>query len=166
MARIEPAGCRSNAFRELVRVLGADPGLRVVVKTWKTWEGSPADEQPPASGNMPWVRLTPVGLPALRKGQYAPNLPGVITLSPLRVLVETAVAGPRIDDAMNLWERFEAALWPADHAARTALVARFAAVGVRDVRLLQPALPTGVDNVSAALIVSDGAIQLDLYLAL
>jgi hypothetical protein len=41
-----------------------------VVRTLRLWEGDPDDAHPPASGEMPWVRVTPLASP-MRKGDEA-----------------------------------------------------------------------------------------------
>lgn len=164
---ITPDGVRSKAFRALVLRLQTHPQLKGAVKTWKTWEGKPDDEAPPALGGLlPYVRLTPVTMAAVRRAASTRMPRGTIVLSPLRVNIETVVAGSRWDDAANLWERFESALWPQDVADRAAWEAKRLDLGIGDLKLLQPALPTGLENLSTDLTVSDGSIQLDIQLYL
>jgi hypothetical protein len=162
-----PAGVRSKAFRALVKVLQGNPRLARLVKTWRTWSGEGPDDDPPTKGQLPWVRLTPLGMPAERKGTHAVGSSrGLVYRSPLKVTVELAVAGPRVDDLADLWEQFEAAIWPATAAEQASLDAALGVAGIRDVRLVQPALATGLDNVSAEMTLGDGVLELDLWVIL
>ncbi len=163
---ITPDGVRSKAFRALVLRLQTHHLLKPVVKVWKVWEGRPDDEAPPALGMLPFVRLTPLPMPAVRKAASTRADRGAIVLSPLKVGVELVTAGSRWDDAANLWERFEAVLWPQDPTERNAWNVQMASLGIGDLRLVQPALPTGLDNLSIDLTVADGSIQMDLQLYL
>ena len=102
-------------------------------------------------------------LPATRKGIYARNPPATAYLTPIRVTFEIVTPGSRADDAMNLWERFEDVIWPQEPIARKVWEEQLAAAGVRDVHLLQPALPASLEGLAPEMVVADGAIQLDLF---
>lgn len=104
-----PPGQRSKVYRAVVATLQADPTLRRVVRTWSTWEGSPADAGPVADGGLPWVRITPAPAPA-RWATVA------TTESPIALLVEVTVPGTSAADLMDLWEAFERALYPGDQS--------------------------------------------------
>lgn len=172
MPSAAPDGIRTNAFRTIVARLVNHTSLGCV-KSWRTWEGKPTDDDEPAKGNVPWIRMTPLAMPATRKalhggvrGALTPNTLPTLYASPFRINFEVVVNGPRVDGLANLWERIEAALWPTNATERIAWEAKLATFGIRDLKLIQPAWPTSTANVSAELIVGDGAIEVDLYLTL
>jgi hypothetical protein len=77
------------------------------VKTWRTWQGTPADNDPPTADLCPWVRLTPS--PA---GDGARD--NISQRGRLVVRVELVTRGTCIDDMLDLWALFEEACFPYD----------------------------------------------------
>lgn len=151
---------RVNAFRTIADTLLYDPGLEALVKTWRTWDGSSESGQPPALGQLPWVRLTP------RPGPSGWSSTGGYHDSPLLITVETAVEGLDWDDSARLWAQIEAALFPATGASE--LTAVYAAAGINALTIEQPAIGINDPDVAGAdqIIYSlPGLIRVDLYIA-
>lgn len=82
-------------YLTLVRVLREHPVLRDVVKTWRTWTGDVRDAEPPAKGEHPWVRVTPV------RSQMS-LATDVDYLTTFRIAIEMATEGLCYQDIGNL----------------------------------------------------------------
>jgi hypothetical protein len=87
----------TTVFRALCTVLQSDPvlGGQGVVRTWRTWTGDAKEAQPPATAEMPWVRLTPKNSP-LTIGEEA------AWYCDFTIRYELATAGTSFDDIANL----------------------------------------------------------------
>jgi hypothetical protein len=91
------------AFRAIEQVLKADPDFAGATRTWRTWTGDPDDASPPASAEMPWVRLTPIKGPMTMADEVSWDMN-------LHVRYELAVAGTNLDDLGNYAGMFRRAL--------------------------------------------------------
>lgn len=100
-------------FRELVRILRADPTLSAVLRAVLAWEGRPTDSQGLTLAQAPGIRLTPL------LGPDAWQYPEAFT-GDLFVRVEVLVAGYDVGDLMDLWWAVKRAIYPADFAAKMA----------------------------------------------
>ena len=158
-SRLFARGERADAYRTLVRILKADPGLKNV-RTWVDRSDLPADRAEVGAASCPYVRLTPTAA----KPQVLSTRGGRrLYKAPIEVEVETAVGGGHADDPANLWDAIRAALFrPGDNAGRIAIDARLRAVGVMDVRATDPAIPAPSD-IAGTVTAAGGTITLDLY---
>jgi hypothetical protein len=127
---------RFVAFKAVADVLRHDPRLRGVVKHWAVWEGLPTDDDPAATGKLPWVRVTPVMLPC----EPLCSLGGGrgLTFAPMDIHVEVAVEGSSIADAMKLWRLAELAFTPSHGLALAAVQARLEAAGINRLDCIRP----------------------------
>jgi hypothetical protein len=139
-------GPRAAAFRGFVNFLKADKNLARVVRTWRAWEGSQADDQlPEGNSALPWVRLTP----EFGSSERVATLGGkTLVNASMFVTIETAVEGTRLEDSANLWDAIEARVMNQDATTRAAGDAALYALGIKDVETVQPAI-----------VVNDGAIK-------
>lgn len=151
-----------NAFRAWVRkVRSAYVGIPSV-KTWRVWDGSPADDDQFTASNTPWVRLTPLAGPPSRY-----DTTGIVTTTDfvLRVQIETVVNGYDWGVTAKLSDNLIKAMFPyADTADRSALDADLIDVGISDVQLTAVPLPRSVDEMSGGLIRAVGEVVLLLNL--
>lgn len=111
-------------FRDVERQLRADPTCAAVVKTWRTWEGKPADKTPFSVEQAPWVRITPRMGP---EEWWAASTMSGWQFSECEVAVE----GTCLDDLLNLWGALQRACYPADATARNNFAARLRTDGAK-----------------------------------
>lgn len=145
----------STAFRALESILRRDSALNTAIKTWRSWTGDVDDKEQPATGSMPFVRITP--LPA--SSQW---------LSPasheedLLVQIEIAYAGTCIDDGLDLWRAVELAIYPTDVPTRTANQQLLQSAGVRGgvCTITQPAIDRSLSHPDHVMSVVAGAVKL------
>lgn len=151
---IRPESRETAVFAEVARHLKADGPLASVVRTWRTWDGSPKSDDPPSADQCPMVRLTPtarpIGLLASRgDGEHS------ATDEALGVVIETWVAGFDAREPMNLWG-----------LVRRALLSRPADGGWLDpnfIYLREPAIPAGPESFDGTLWHSRGAFDVLYY---
>lgn len=153
-----PTALDAPAYLALARALKTHPALggRDGVRTWKTWEGGQKDDAPFVQGQEPAVRLTPLALPAQPHSRSA-------MATPLRVLIETAVAPRDFAGAAQLWRRLYRALFLRDDRDTRRLIAQLEAAGCRGVVLEQPALPAAETDYGEGLVTSQGSIVLLIF---
>jgi hypothetical protein len=151
---IQPSGPRSAAFRAFAALLQSSPTLRRVVKTWRTWDGTPNESADPTAAECPWVRLTPS---PMHQTRLALGTAGATASdSPIVVTIETAVAGTNVDDSMNLADAIHRVISgqePGASAAFANAAASLKAAGVRDIEF--EAVPW-VANTGGTLAVAKG----------
>lgn len=149
-----PASSRRLVFRKLIGVLQADKVLKRAVKSWHVFDGSDAagDTEPFAEGELPAVRILPFGQGA------SPETP-VSQSSPLGIRLELAVDGYNVDDILDLWGAFEAALFPGDGARTLLSTLREVATGVNQVNLTQPAITVNAQGLPEGVMAAAGTIS-------
>ena len=84
-----------TVFRALCDTLTGDADLASFGLTWRLWTGDPRDAAPAATGEFPWVRLTPVRSPMSLASEDAWEVE-------FRVRFEAMVKGTHYDDLGNL----------------------------------------------------------------
>lgn len=109
-------------FREIVRILRADPTLSGALRGLIAWEGRPSDARPLSLSQAPIIRLTPLG------GPDAWLYPEAFK-NTLFIKAEVLVAGFDVGDMLDLWWAVKRALYPADFAAKNDIVNRLRAAG-------------------------------------
>lgn len=124
-------------FRILDSVIRADPVCKSAFKVIRSWQGRPEDKNGPASGEMPYLRLTPQGSP---EQPWSPET----QIGWLFINAEIAVKGYCSDDITNLWYAVKRAANPVDFALKNALTARLQAAGAHKglVQFSAPAFDT------------------------
>jgi hypothetical protein len=83
-------------------ILRADKNLKSV-RTLRLWEGNPDDAQPPAAGQMPWVRVTPTASPMTWGDEASFRVD-------LTFKYELAVQGTKMRNLFRLFGAFRKAL--------------------------------------------------------
>ena len=119
-----------KAFEAFIGILQADPALSRVVKTWATWDGDPADAEPPASDATPWIRITPDG--GAPDWLFQNGWAAVLN-APMRIKVELCIADISAAARMRFWHLVRAAALAPDPAQRQANKAVLEVVGVNNV---------------------------------
>lgn len=167
-----PIDPQIQAFHALVGILQADPMLAGRNVTWAVWSGSAADpsQRNPSETECPFVRITLLG--GGRAERQSSD--GLLTTYriPLTVQITTMVAGGDVAEATGLANLIYGALWPnplgidpeADPgyyaeilSRRQAIDDRWRSVGVSDVHLRIPILPT---DYYSLFIASEGEVEL------
>lgn len=97
-----PDGPRMIVFRAVEAMLREAPELKDV-RTWSTWNGQGLDKMPTATGNFPYLQLSPVMFP---NQLLAVGLKAAI----LGVRIRIAVSGLVAEDIVNFWDAVEDAL--------------------------------------------------------
>jgi hypothetical protein len=147
------------AWEAARRVFTTDPDLARVVKTWRAWDGTPDTGAPPSSGQMPWVRLTPMpdAMGWSETRTYA---------APLLIQVEVVVAGFDARNALRMADALFRAVHPADPARRAATEAIWHEADVLGPTWLR--LPFGArdfgDKTGGLLLYGAGTLRLDVFL--
>lgn len=95
-------GPRMIAFRALESVLREAPSLQEV-RTFTSWTGERLDGTQVATGMMPYLGMTPLGLPNEIMGQGR-------NLADVAVRIEIAVQGLVAEDFINFWDAVEDAV--------------------------------------------------------
>ena len=121
-----PTSQRNTAWSTFVSVLKADPVLKREIKTLKSWSGDPKDAEDFSIGLEPYIRLTP----RPDQSEFASN---TSIRADIVVDVEIALKGTNVSDILDAWGAIELALYPKDHATRTAIILRLEAAGIRAV---------------------------------
>ena len=138
--------------------LQADPLLSGLVRSWATWDGDPADAEPPAPDMCPWVRITATPGQGVKRLFDNPDLGA--TECPMLVDVELAIPDLSAAARMRFWHLVRSAALPTGHKkapARDAIAER----GVSDVELTRNGY--GIDAATQdGLIVSKGQFLLTL----
>jgi hypothetical protein len=140
-------------FRLIEHKLRNDPTMKRVVKTWRTWEGGPDDENPPAIASTPYIHLTPTA--GDEKWWAASTLLGT-----LRIDIDIEVEGTCVDDMLNLWFALQRALYSADQAARLALQVKLQKGGAHS-GLIAFNTPTFVGSGNKATMKATAAVSLE-----
>lgn len=99
-----PADGRLTAMRGFIALLRNDPDLKRVVETWRVWDGTTGEEAPATVAQCPWVRVTCAPM-------ASELLHNLVSEQPVKVTVETAVAGTAVDDSLLLWSAIERAIF-------------------------------------------------------
>jgi len=146
------------ALRELVRIVRTDPVVAANVKTFRSWEGRPTDDDAPAVGNCPWVRLTPGPIRAQREAAIG-STGTFYGRESWTVWIDTVVEGFDPAASFNLWAVLKDALFSQVVATRATRDAALAAVGIADLQLEQPATPAGPEAWSDGLIEARGSVS-------
>lgn len=128
-------------FREIIAQIRASQYLECV-KTWRVWDGAIADIQGWSTGNVPGIELFPAAAPS--SFVAVDQMAGWMQLS-----VEIAVAGPRPDDAHDLWYTLLKALYPESLATRLEYQRN-----LRDVLLPYGGARTGLASARASFVVA------------
>jgi hypothetical protein len=155
-----PPSAEEGVFNAFVDRLKQDPALAAIFRTWVTWDGDPADGEPPSSDMAPWIRLTPEPGEGVDRIWENPDR-GAIS-NAMRVQVEVAILDQSAAARMRVWaevRRAGLAIGPSKPAFKDA----FAHMGISDVELVKNGY--GIDKVSGsdgagALIVSEGEFRL------
>lgn len=160
-----PDGDYTLAWREFVRSIRAPSQLSANVRVWRVWDGTATSDDPFASGNCPWVRLTPLGITTVRMADAGDAEPGTyLGEESWTVAIETVVTGTDVADSLNLWALLKNAIYPQTEAARAARDAAYYAVGILDVRLDRPAIPQSPADFADGFITAAGQLTLVLGL--
>lgn len=152
-------GPRVRVFRALEQVLRNDPTLRRVIgpKSWRTYNGTPADKQPFGATSAPAIVLYPVPGP---EGFWSPDA----MVGDLHVRVELTVRGTCVDDADNLYWAIERAIYPQDQASKLAVNAALKAAGAHTgiVLFTMPAFDPRADAASDGLLQASGELKVQI----
>lgn len=112
-----PVAPEVRLFRVLDAVIRADPTVKAAVKVFRSWQGHATDKNPPTSGQLPFVRLTPRASP---EQPWAPET----QIGTLFIDVEIVVESFCSDDIMNLWYAIQLSVNPPTAAVKNPLVKR------------------------------------------
>lgn len=149
---------RTAVFRLVERLLKTDPELaNGKVRTWRSWEGSPKDDDPPVPAQCPWVRLSRAVSPAGPRDEQS-------QAATLVIRIELATKGTNADDPADLWAAVEDALVPRDVEAQRALRVRFRELGAETgvIKVGQPAdETTRAEHESGVMLLATGTILID-----
>ena len=145
-----PPDVRVTALRGLVKLLQADQDLNRVVRTWRVWDGGTADTVTPSLVQYPQVRLTA----SPEASNWAHNSGQPTSRQPIRLQVDTVVAGTDQMDSLVLWGAIERAVFRGGVAALHAL-------GISGAEVIQPGW--GSANPDAKTVGGSGVIRLDIY---
>lgn len=158
-----PPSEQDAAFNVVVMTLKSDPMLRARNISWSYWSRDDDDigSRDPAEQDCPFIRLTPLAAGRAERR----DSDGLTTdyLIPMTVSIQTMVAGSDRAEAFGLASLIYGALFPRDRAEREALDERWRSVGVADVFLRRPILPT---DLFTAFIGSEGEVELWQFMKL
>lgn len=156
-------GMRATVYRTLCDLFEADANLKRVIDPdcWYVFDDRETHDAGFGQVLMTAARLTPSGDPAQ-------PLTNVQQSSPLALKVEVCTPGPHLEDVLNLWEAFEAALFPGD-SGRAVLFALASAVQalkrpgqVTGVRLSQPAVTPDPSAYAEGLLYAVGTLTIEM----
>lgn len=150
---IEP---QAAVFRAVCDSLKRHPLLAGRVKSWRVRDGSTTDDDSPAEGNLPWVRLTPVGLPQERDTR-------VTIACPIQVDVEIATRRADRDFMLDLAGRIHSALFRWDHAGTRNLWAAMRAAGGSEIVPGQAFLPSTAEDFGPGIVNGRGNFRVNIY---
>lgn len=164
---IRPVDPQAGGFRALAAYLERRTPAGII-KTWRSWGGSATDEAPPTTGQLNWCRITPIAMPAIPMASAGSNARRLYQC-PMRVEFEIVAPGPLVDDLISIWGSIESLIFPTpdpeDPTDRDTLLSVLRPFGVRDIRLLQRALPPASAALTQATVRADAAIALDFLLS-
>jgi hypothetical protein len=149
-----PSSRPTRLYREIVRALRGDPTLDRVVKTWRTWDGTPvSDDRQITAAMCPYVEA----MPALNGLGPPDNLTQEATL---RVDFTIATSGYFVEDVMDLWTLVEHAVYPRDQTLNREVRHRLALLGATTtpVQIVLPAAPDARSG--GGVMLGNGAISL------
>jgi hypothetical protein len=129
-----PSGEHGRCFRAVDDHLRADPVLKRVIKTWRSYRGDKIDASPPTIDQAPWIRLTLGAGGATMASERQKNFP-------LTIHIDTFVKGLIAEDPTDLWDAIRSALFPGDKSLITAV----SIAGGMTYRITQPSFTTIVD---------------------
>jgi hypothetical protein len=150
------SSAHSRVFRELVRILRADPALATNVETWFDWGGNAArDTRPLAVALCPAVSLVPGALADQLEGPR--GLAGVLAVS-----VGVAVAGTNADHLFDLYQAIRDAVYPGDPEREAAIRRRLEAAGaIEDPEFTQGNFGVGITD-DGPMLVGTGQIRIQV----
>lgn len=109
-----PSSPHRLVYRTVENTLRSDHVLRLVVRTWSTWNGSAIDRTIPTVALCPYLQLAPMSGP---DEFYGPSgMRGTLLIH-----VGLATAGTNADHLLDLYQAIRRALYPADPASRVAI---------------------------------------------
>lgn len=161
-----PDSVHEDAFKVFVDVLRNDPMLSARNVRWSYWSNDRDDIGPrsPTEADCPFIRLFPLsGGQAQRLGSDGTTIDYAV---PLTIQIQTMVASTHRAEAFGLSTMILGALFPTDPVTRRAVDDRFRNVGVVDVVLRQPILPSSPGDFYSNVIMSQGEIALEQILRL
>jgi hypothetical protein len=129
---LKTPGVHSACYRTIEMVLRNHEDLGLV-KSWRSWTGDSTDDDEFTPALCPLVKLTPYAPPSSQATEKTYN-------SDLYIKIESATAGTRADDGMDLWDLIMSALFPGDSSVKDLIgTALPGGVGGYALWLLQPA---------------------------
>lgn len=152
---------RKVVFRKFIALLRADPQLRTKVRPegWYVWDGK-LDENVVefGKGQLPAIRITPVGRPASPESNVRQN-------SPLGIQVELAVDGLNLDVAIDTWEYIEGAIFTGDGSAAALRALQAVNPNVKGLRLGEPGITPRPQQLPDRVIYTAGSFEIDMLTA-
>lgn len=93
-------GPRIKAFRACVDIVREDPVLATRIKKLSAWDGSDGDKSPPATGQFPYLQMSPYTIANAPNGERN-------RMAMLGISMKIAVAGLVAEDLVNFWDAIE-----------------------------------------------------------